>query len=295
MLTFQPVSAHPSGNCHLLCSGEDAILIDASISFCGEETAAIAERALRGHRLFAILLSHSHYDHTTGLWWLHRTFPGVPVLAHPAAIQNFARPGARSAIRALCRNAATLYTGDAERGFLPEESFSSCTPCADGQEIPFGRSCARILFTPGHTRDSLSVDFPGEGVLWLCETLGFWDGRSDGAIQPCYLSGYQDTLDSIGRMSALLPRRLILTHSRMLDEAGSASFLPRSREVASGCAERILRWHDAGLSLPEMLRRYEEVYHDEKCADLQPMEAFRINAEATIRVTLRELRGAGHI
>ena len=44
MLTFQSVSAHPSGNCHLLCSGEDAILIDASISFCGEETAAIAER-----------------------------------------------------------------------------------------------------------------------------------------------------------------------------------------------------------------------------------------------------------
>ena len=139
------------------------------------------------------------------------------------------------------------------------------------------------------------MDFPGEGVLWLCETLGFWDGRSDGAIQPCYLSGYQDTLDSIGRMSALLPRRLILTHSRMLDEAGSASFLPRSREVAAGCAERILRWHDAGLSLPEMLRRYEEAYHDEKCADLQPMEAFRINAEATIRVTLRELRGAVHI
>ena len=78
MLTFQPVSAHPAGNCHLLCAGEDAVLIDASLSFCGEQTALQVARALGNRRLRAILLSHSHYDHTTGLWWLHRAFPDVP-------------------------------------------------------------------------------------------------------------------------------------------------------------------------------------------------------------------------
>lgn len=289
MLTFQPVSAHPAGNCHLLCAGEDAVLIDAALSFCGEETARLVRRALGGRRLRAILLSHSHYDHTTGLWWLHRAFPDTPVFAHPTAIQNLARPGALAAMHALCRNAALRYTGESGPDF-PPDSFACCIPCADGQQIPFGEGAAQIFFTPGHTRDALSVDFPGEGVLWLCESLGFWDGREGSAIQPCYLSGYQAALDSIDRMTALLPRRLILTHSRMLDEGGSASFLPRSRQVVQQCAERILGWYDQGLPLAEMLRRYEAVYRDEDCAGLQPIEAFRINAEATIRVTLRELR-----
>ena len=289
MLTFQPVSAHPAGNCHLLCAGEDAVLIDASLSFCGEQTALQVARALGNRRLRAILLSHSHYDHTTGLWWLHRAFPDVPVLAHPAAIHNLSRPGALSAMHALCRNAALRYTGQTGPDF-PSDSFACCIPCTDGQTIPFGQGEARILFTPGHTRDSLSVDFPDEGVLWLCETLGFWDGREGSAIQPCFLSGYQAALDSLDRMTALLPRRLILTHSRMLDKAGSAVFLPRSRQVAEQCAERILDWYDRGMTLMEMLRCYEAAYRDEDCADLQPIEAFRINAEATIRVTLRELR-----
>ena len=60
-----------------------------------------------------------------------------------------------------------------------------------------------------------------------------------------------------------LPRRLILTHSRMLDEAGSAVFLPRSRQVAEQCAERILDWYDRGMTLMEMLRCYEAAYRDE--------------------------------
>lgn len=289
MLSFQSVSAHPSGNCHLLCTESDAVLIDASMAFCGAKTAEIVKVALGTRRLCAIILSHSHYDHTAGLPWLHRAFPDTPVFAHPIAIENFARPGAFSTMRALSAHAAELYAKNAALGHLPDDCFLPVIPCADRQILGMGGGYAQIHYTPGHTRDSISVDFPEEGVLWLCESLGFWDGKPGGTFQPCYLSGYRAALDSLDRMMALGSRRLILSHSTMLDEFDSAAFLMRSRQMVIDCAGQIVAWHREGLSQQEMLPRYQEIYYDERYADLQPLRAFLINAEATIRVTLKEL------
>lgn len=66
MTTVHTLASGSSGNALLLCSGETRLLIDAGIS-CRRISAALKQLNLSLDDLSAILITHSHADHTGGL------------------------------------------------------------------------------------------------------------------------------------------------------------------------------------------------------------------------------------
>ncbi len=290
MLQCLFVSAHPAGNCQLILGERSAVLLDGTVSFCAPETVQNITAHLGRRTLDAIILSHSHYDHAAGLPWLRRAFPTTPVYAHPYVREVFKKPTALATIHKMCQNAQRLYGERFTGGSFDDAELQITAPLTDGQEFPFDDGVFRILFTPGHTRDSISVDWPAHGMAWLCETLGV--PRPDGRVQPCFLSSYRDALYSAERIAALGARQFILSHTQTpLSAAQSAGYLTASRAAMTQSAELIRRLFEDGQDYDGIFEGYAGQYWSERYRPIWPYEAFAINTAAAIRVVLRELCG----
>lgn len=159
-------------NCYILEDEQDkkAAVIDP-----GDE----AERILSvlnemDSRVEYILLTHGHYDHTTGVPALHEALPEAKIYIHPADAN-----GTGSRIFPLAGQVKDLLFYD------------------EGDTLPLGSLTVEVLHTPGHSKGSVTLKV--RDVLFTGDTLFAGDcGRTD-------LPGgsYEEILSSLGRLGRL--------------------------------------------------------------------------------------------
>ena len=121
-----------------------------------------------------ILLTHGHYDHTTGVPDLHRALPEAQVYIHKADAQ-----GAGSRLFPLA-------------GQIPDLKFYD-----EGNALTLGELTIQVLHTPGHSKGSVTLQV--ENVLFCGDTLFAGScGRTD-------LNGgsYEEIMQSLKRLGQL--------------------------------------------------------------------------------------------
>lgn len=131
-------------NCYFLIDEETkcTAVIDP-----GEDGAALADEIRKnGLTLSAILLTHGHYDHTTGVPALHEAFPDAPVCIHKADAD-----GAGSQLFPLSQKIKDLSHYD------------------EGDTVKVGNLTLEVLHTPGHSKGSVVLRC--EDVLFTGDTL----------------------------------------------------------------------------------------------------------------------------
>jgi hydroxyacylglutathione hydrolase len=125
-------------NCYILKAGEEATVIDP-----GAEDERLL-RALAGHRLRYILLTHAHPDHLGGVPRLKREFPGASLLLHGADLEGL-------------------------RWFLPQLEPDGLLE--EGTTLRLGKEELRVLHTPGHSPGSVVFMLTGDGRLFVGDLL----------------------------------------------------------------------------------------------------------------------------
>ena len=140
-------------NCYFLIDDEanKAALIDPG----GDADRLEAILKDLGVELEYILLTHGHYDHTTGVPDLHEAFPNAKIYIHQA--------DANGAGRALFPLA-----GQVDELFLYDE----------GDTLEMGSLTIRVMHTPGHTEGSVCLlvdDVIFAGDTLFCHSCGRTD------------------------------------------------------------------------------------------------------------------------
>ena len=207
----------------------------------------------------------------------------LPIL-HAAKI--LAKDSARALMRELSESAAADQ-GIAGTGYNDAiDELSVDIPVTDGDIVEAGGLRFRVIETPGHTKCSVSYYCAEEGLLIASETTGIAITPPD--VLPCYIIGYQMTMDSIAKCAALAPQDMLVPHWGLLPAGTTGTFLANAAIEAEKLYNFILEGHDAGLDADGIVAKYRERYYTPEVARCQPEKAFLLNANALVPRMLKE-------
>jgi glyoxylase-like metal-dependent hydrolase (beta-lactamase superfamily II) len=153
--------------------------------------------ALAGERVEAILVSHTHRDHSPGARYLRET-TGAPVLA----------AGPHVAARTLQAGETNRLDASADHDFKPDEVL------ADGAHFKVGDMTLEAVATPGHTANHLAFAMPEAGILFSGDHVMAWSttivAPPDGAMG--------DYMASLDRLLARDERLYLPAHGGPVNE-----------------------------------------------------------------------------
>lgn len=152
------VFAYAESNMYVFCENESALVIDPNVS---EE--ALAYLKENNVREITVLLTHEHYDHTSGLTWLASKFDSIVICQENTAVSlkngknnrpiiiasNRMDKMSASDIKELVKTLPHGYRYDADISFTDEYCFSW-----EGHDI-------RMVSCKGHSKGSCCIELGG--------------------------------------------------------------------------------------------------------------------------------------
>jgi len=212
---FNPGPYTGDGNWTWLIRGRVTTLIDAGTG--DPKHLDEVERALEGAMLSQVLVTHGHVDHASGAPALAERFPGARFLKMPWPERDSRWPVAWERLE-------------------------------DGASIPAGDETLLAVHTPGHAPDHLCF-WHAESRTMLCGDLA---QKGTTVYVPPNLQGDLIAyLDSLERVLALHPGRLLPAHGPVMDDPESVlrGYIEHRQERERQIVEQL----GAGVSDPDAL------------------------------------------
>jgi glyoxylase-like metal-dependent hydrolase (beta-lactamase superfamily II) len=213
-----------------------------------------------------LLASHIHLDHTGGAWRWAKEF-GTKIYAHGRGVRHLVDPSK------LLESAARIYGERMDflwgaAGTIPQDQV---IPVEDGAELRLGSQQFRVLYTPGHAQHHNAYWLESEKTVFAGDVAGVCI-RGGTVIPPfpppdIHLEAWKE---SLGKIRALKPASLHITHFGRIDDPGASldALEMRLFSWADWMKERLLE----GKSETEIIPEFEKFTVQELLADGTPHE-----------------------
>lgn len=190
------------------CAGATLLVDPGPLSTIPHLVATLKQRGIGG--IDYILLTHIHIDHAGGTGELLRHYPEAQVICHPKGIEHMVAP-------------QKLWQGSLKVLGKTAEAYGEIVPVPQdriGAAEQIGDTGISCHLTPGHAVHHCC--YLAEDLLFAGEVAGVRSEVSEGiymrpATPPRFI--LEVALDSIERMIALAPRRMVFAHYGLVDDA----------------------------------------------------------------------------
>jgi glyoxylase-like metal-dependent hydrolase (beta-lactamase superfamily II) len=278
------VSAVPGAEAYLLITGGKTALVDSGYAFCAGKMIDNIKEKLNGRPLDYILLTHSHYDHASGSVYCRSAWPEVKIVASEYTRYVFSRPSAIKTIRDMNDNAAAIWGAEGYEDKL--DLLSVDIAVHEGDVVDLGGARLRVIEAPGHTKCSIAFYCEEEKLMIGCETFGTI--TSGTMIVPCYMVGYDITLESLQKAMQYCPERILTPHFGIMSGEKAANFFMDALHWARLTKDRIIAGYKQGKSEEDIIEDMKSWFYTDEYSKMQPERAFRLNAVNTIAMIIRE-------
>ena len=275
---------------YIIKTKEKLILLDAGLTI----SALTLEKQIReleiNLKLESIWLTHSHYDHIGSIPYLLKKFKVAEIGAHPIAKNVLENPKALQLIKLLNEESekrfASYVTLPTEAKF---QTFKLSRLFEDGEIFSFEDELSvQIIFTPGHTRDSVAFYILPDKVLYGGDGLGI--PTPTGFIQAEFLSNYDDYLSSLYKLQKMDIEILALPHAGVFEGYSDVkNHFEKSIKETYSLRERIFNYLKKHKGDPELVTQKIAEEDLKKHKIMQPKEAFMINLRAMVVRTKKDL------
>lgn len=264
------------------------VLIDTGMTFMTGPLSAQIRALLGDRKLYAILHTHSHFDHLGCTAALAEEHQPEILGCHPRMAALMERPRAVATMASL--NDSMCQIMDAPERFVAPQGLQGIEDDAvldlgDGIQV-------KALYTSGHTRDSMSWLVTPDRLLVVGEAAGVPITSLDD-IQVEFLTDPDDYMDGIRRMQACRPVILGLSHGMFIEnEARTSRYLEKSIELTVAYVARFERYFDEAAGDEQVV--FDRVFAEDYAGGNigQPETAYRLNLQAQVRcIGARRLAG----
>lgn len=279
------VRAVKGDSAFLIDDGKTSVLYDTGFGFTGLKIAENIKHILKDRDLDYIFLTHSHYDHALGAAYIKSVYKNAKVVAGEYAKKIFAKPSALKLMRELDEKFARKNGIESYEDLSAELSVDIA--CKDGDKVCAGDMCFTAIELLGHTRCSVGYYLEDEGLLLGTESLGVYTG--DSVVVPSYLVGYRMVLDSIRKVMALNPRKILVPHYGVICEKEAQDYLKSALDSATATAEEIVEIIRAGGTKDDAVAHFVSKFYTDKVREVYPYDAMMLNTSISVDLLIKEL------
>ena len=205
----------------LVRDGEVAVIDTGTRYSVPNLLATLDELAIERSSIRYVIPTHAHLDHAGGAGVMMQAFGQAQLIAHPRAARHLIDPSKLVAgsigvygERAFAELYGTIEPIDEARVVIAE----------DGDRHDLGGAALRFIDTPGHARHHFCIFAADSGDLFTGDTFGIcYDEMKPlprGLLPTSSPVQFDPGAlhDSIERLLALAPRRLLITHFGAIDD-----------------------------------------------------------------------------
>jgi glyoxylase-like metal-dependent hydrolase (beta-lactamase superfamily II) len=267
-----------------IVKGEKNFLIDCGATALVHTFLDGINRVMDGQNIDALLLTHTHWDHTGAASALQNEYH-FEVLGSHRSVDLLSKSKVVKIINRLNQDYKKQVGDTSDTAF---EMPGNLKGLGEGDRIRIDEDrYFEVIETPGHTRCSLSYLLQPEKILFPGDAAGVIE--QDGSIKPLFLSSYRQYEESLLRLMNIEAAILAFPHNRYIrGPQRIKDFLNRSLMRTRQVRDFILQ----SLTEPyEVDRIAEDLVSKEfpRPTLLGPKEALMINMKAMVKVIAREL------
>ncbi len=215
-LNFQ---GHPNAvAAYLLADGDDLLLVETGPgSTLDALEAGVRAAGFALDQLTGVVVTHIHLDHAGGAGAVLARAPRARFYVHPRGAAHMIDPSK------LVASATRIYGADMDRlwGSFEAVPAERLTQLADGDAVRCGGRTLTALHTPGHAVHHVVLHEAERGDVYAGDVAGVRVGPMRVVVPPTPPPDIDPPAwrESIARIRALAPRRLLLTHFGAFDDA----------------------------------------------------------------------------
>lgn len=228
-----------------LSMGEQGMLIEGGVSATAQMIVEqIDVLGIVPEKIKYIALTHTHADHIGALPRLKKVWPHLQSIASPLGAKILSNEKMLGPFKDIDNEISEIMKSKLEIEKIPqnldEYDFSIDIAADENSRFDLGNGiCWTVCPIPGHAGCQVAFYEEKEGTLAIGDAIGYHNPQKD-LFWPNYFESLKDYIDSIKRLAALNPGRIVLSHNGAI-EKDTRGFLLKAMKATEAYHNEMLK------------------------------------------------------